>query len=51
MSPVDQTNKTTIDAASLATQRQLLLNLEKVLRSYRLYEARGTQYEAHVNDV
>ncbi|HCP45462.1 MAG TPA: hypothetical protein DIU15_05440, partial [Deltaproteobacteria bacterium] len=32
-------------------QRKLLLSLEKVLRSYRLYEARGTQYDAHVNEL
>ncbi len=36
---------------NLAAQRKLILNLEKVLRSYRLYEARGTQYEAHVNEL
>ena len=39
----------TID--TLATQRKLILSLEKVLRSYRLYEARGTQYESHVNEL
>ncbi|MBJ95746.1 MAG: hypothetical protein CMP23_14895 [Rickettsiales bacterium] len=35
----------------LANQRKLLLNLEKVMRSYRLYEARGNQYEAHLNEL
>ena len=36
---------------SLAVQRKLILSLEKVLRSYRLYEARGTQYDAHINEL
>jgi hypothetical protein len=30
---------------------QLLSNLEKTLRSYRLYEARGPQYEAHMGGL
>jgi len=30
---------------------QLLTNLEKTLRSYRLYEARGPQYEAHMGGL
>jgi len=51
MSPAEQNRDAARDAASLATQRQLILNLEKVLRSYRLYEARGVQYEAHVNEL
>jgi len=51
MSPGDQNSKAGSSAESLATRRKLILNLEKVLRSYRLYEARGTQYEAHVNEL
>jgi len=39
----------TVDA--LIVQRKLVLSLEKVLRSYRLYEARGRQYDAHVNEL
>ncbi len=30
---------------------QLLTNLEKTLRSHRLYEARGPQYEAHMDGL
>jgi hypothetical protein len=40
---------TTVD--TLVVQRKLVLSLEKVLRSYRLYEARGRQYDAHVNEL
>ena len=36
---------------ALVVQRKLVLSLEKVLRSYRLYEARGRQYDAHVNEL
>ncbi len=51
MSPINQNMRAGIGTESLATRRKLILNLEKVLRSYRLYEARGIQYEAHVNEL
>jgi len=47
MKPNDP-NKTTAPSP-LAVQ--LLSNLEKTLRSYRLYEARGPQYEAHMDGL
>jgi hypothetical protein len=51
MNVTTQDASSTIGPESLAIQRKLVLNLEKVLRSYRLYEARGAQYEAHVNEL
>ena len=51
MRSVEDSANQPIDPGILASHQQLILNLEKVLRSYRLYEARGTQYEAHVNEL
>jgi len=51
MNLTKQDTSNTMGTESLAIKRKLILNLEKVLRSYRLYEARGTQYEAHVNEL
>jgi len=51
MSSVDRQGPASLTTDSLAAQRKLILSLEKVLRSYRLYEARGTQYEAHVMEL
>jgi len=51
---MDTTAPTDESAPSIehgSEQRKLLLSLEKVLRSYRLYEARGTQYDSHVNEL
>ena len=46
-----QTNDSTPPAGPSPLSTQLLISLEKTLRSYRLYEARGPQYEAHMGGL
>ena len=46
-----QTNDSTPPAGPSPLSTQLLNSLEKTLRSYRLYEARGPQYEAHMGGL
>ena len=42
---------TTVPPANAQLLDKLILSLDKAFRSYRLYEARGAQYEAHVREM
>jgi hypothetical protein len=42
---------TTAPPANAQLLDKLILSLDKAFRSYRLYEARGPQYEAHVREM
>jgi hypothetical protein len=42
---------TTAPPANAQLLDKLILSLDKAFRSYRLYEARGAQYEAHVREM